>query len=362
MNDLDLELTRLTCDLIRFETIADRPDQLQAAIDYVATYLANIPKVHLERSSANDKPALVVTLQPTRSPRLMINGHLDVVVGQANQFIPEVRDGRIYGRGSQDMKGSIAVMMRLIRDLAQRPQPPDIGFQFVTDEEIGGRQGTGRLRDEGWRCDFMLCLEPTDLGIMFEHKGGMWAQLRIPGRAAHGSRPWEGDNPIYRLTRGIQTIHERYPPPVGPNDWHTSVTPTEIRVGAGSRNQVPAEALVTFDIRWTADTTPEAIQADLAVAFPDAEFVSVMASAGLRTDPEHPDVERIADIIERHTGQSPRFYREHFATDARYYSHIGVPAICLGPIGAGLHSAEEWVDIASLTTLYHIITDYIDTL
>lgn len=87
-----------------------------------------------------------------------------------------------------------------------------------------------------------------------------------------------------------------------------------------------------------------------------------MASAGLRTDPEHHEVSQIADLIERHTGQPPRFYREHFATDARYYSHIGVPAICLGPIGAGLHSAEEWVDIASLVTLYQIITAYIETI
>ncbi|MEF3275819.1 MAG: M20/M25/M40 family metallo-hydrolase [Chloroflexus sp.] len=358
MSELAADLTRLTCDLIRFETIASRPDQLQAAIDYVADYLADIPSIFVERSSAEGKPALVVTLRPTRSPRLMLNGHLDVVVGQPHQFTPTVRDGRIYGRGSQDMKGSIAVMMRLIRDLATRPNPPDVGFQFVTDEEIGGRQGTGRLRDEGWRCEFMLCLEPTDLGIMFEHKGGMWVKLRIPGHAAHGSRPWEGDNPVYRLVQGINAIAERYPPPTGPHDWRTSVTPTEIHVGAGSRNQVPAEALVTFDIRWTTDTTPEAIQADLAAAFPTAEFVSVMASAGLNTDPEHPEVERIANLIERHTGQTPRFYREHFATDARYYSHIGIPAICLGPVGAGLHSADEWVTIDSLVILYQLVSDF----
>lgn len=362
MSELAEELTRLTCDLIRYETIADRPDQLQAAIDYVAAYVADLPSLHIERSSVGGKPALVITLRPTRSPRLMLNGHLDVVVGQPHQFAPEIRNGRIYGRGSQDMKGSIAVMLRLIRDLATQPNPPDVGFQFVTDEEIGGRHGTGRLRDEGWSCEFMLCLEPTDLGILFEHKGGMWAKLRLPGRAAHGSRPWEGENPIYRLARGINALAERYPPPTGPHEWRTSVTPTEIHAGAGSRNQVPAEVFVTFDIRWTPDTTPEAIQADLAAVFPDSEFVSVMTSAGLHTDPEHHEVERIANLIERHTGQPPRFYREHFATDARYYSHIGIPAICLGPVGAGLHSAEEWVEIASLVTLYHIINDYINSI
>jgi succinyl-diaminopimelate desuccinylase len=360
--DLRDELVALTCDLVRFESVADRPEQLVAAIDYAAAYLADIPGIFVERSEADGKPSLVVTLRDTRAPALMLNGHLDVVVGRPEQFEPALRDGCIYARGAQDMKGSCAVMLRLIRDLAALPEPPDVGFQFVTDEEIGGALGTGRLLEEGWRCAFMLCLEPTDMGILFEHKGGMWVELRLPGRPAHGSRPWEGHNPVPDLARGLIAIEQRYPVPPGSGEWRTTVTPTRIMVGeGGSRNQVPAAATVTFDIRWTTDTTPEQIRADIAACFPGGEMLVSASGPGLYTDPEHLEVCRVADVVERRMGRTPRFYREHFATDARYYTSQGIPAICLGPVGAGLHSDEEWVSIDSLVDLYDILVDYITT-
>lgn len=357
--DLRDELVALTSDLVRFESVAGRPDQLMAVIDYVAAYLADIPGIFVERSEAAGKPALVATLRETREPALMLNGHLDVVVGRPDQFAPEVRDGRIYGRGAQDMKGSCAVMLRLLRDLAALPERPDVGFQFVTDEEIGGKHGTQRLLAEGWRCGFMLCLEPTDMGILFEHKGSMWVELRLPGSPSHGSRPWDGHNPVPDLARGLVALAARYPVPAGDKEWRTTVTPTELRAGAGSRNQVPAEAHVVFDIRWTTDTSPEAITAALKECFPGGELVTSAAGAGLYTDPEHPEVCQVADTVERRLGRTPRFYREHFATDARFYTNDGIPAICIGPVGAGLHSDEEWVSIDSLADLYHVILDYV---
>ncbi|MEI7769826.1 MAG: M20/M25/M40 family metallo-hydrolase [Chloroflexales bacterium] len=356
--DLCGELTRLTCDLVRIESIADRPERLAEVIDYVASYLDTIPNIFVERSECGGKPAIVATLRDTRSPALMLNGHVDVVVGRPTQFTPELRDGRIYARGSQDMKGSVAVMLRLLRDLAARPERPDVGFQFVTDEEIGGAMGTGRLLEEGWRCDFMLCLEPTDLGILYEHKGGMWIDLRIPGVPAHGSRPWAGVNPVYPMTVGLAEIARRFPVP-SPDEWRTTVSPTVIQVGAGSSNQIPSSATLTFDCRFVAEDSAEAIRAALTDCFPSAEVLVNRSGAGMRTDPEHPEVQRLAGIVAARTGAPARFYREHYATDARYYSHAGIPAVCVGPVGAGLHSDEEWVDVASLSTLYQIITDFI---
>jgi succinyl-diaminopimelate desuccinylase len=352
------ELVALTTDLVRFESTADRPDQLAACMDYVAAYLADVPGLFVERSVSNGKPALVATLRETRAPALLFNGHLDVVVGRPEQFVPKVRDGRIYGRGALDMKGSCAVMLRLLRDLATLPERPDAGFQFVSDEEIGGAAGTGRLLAEGWRCDLMLCLEPTDLGILYAHKGCMWVELALPGRPAHGSHPWEGHNPIGDLARGLAAVEARFPPPPGPDAWRTTVTPTTLRAGAGSRNQVPGSAAVTFDIRFTADATPEDVLAALRECFPTATPTVIETGHALYTDPEHPGVARLADLLERRLGRPPRFFREHYATDARYYTGAGIPAVCVGPAGAGLHSDEEWVSVASLVDLYQVLLAY----
>lgn len=356
------ELVALTCDLIRFESVADRPEQLEAAIDYAAAYLADIPGLFVERSAAAGKPALVVALRDTRSPALMLNGHLDVVVGRPEQFVPELRDGRIYGRGSQDMKGSCAVMLRLIRELAGLPERPDVGFQLVTDEEIGGANGTGRLLAEGWRCAFMLCLEPTDMGVLYEHKGAMWVELRLPGRPAHGSRPWDGHNPVGDMARGLAALDARFPIPTVEDSWHTTVSPTSIQVGGGSRNQIPPGAALTFDIRYVAGDTPEGIQATLAECFPTATIEVKASGPGLRTDPEHPEVCQVADVLTARLGRAPRFYREHFATDARYYTSAGIPAVCVGPVGAGLHSDDEWVAIDSLVDLFSVCLEYVTTM
>lgn len=361
-DDLRDELVALTCDLVRFESVASRPDQLEAVIDYTAAYLAAIPGLFIERSVADGKPALVATLRDTRAPALMINGHLDVVMGRPEQFTPELRDGRIYARGSQDMKGSCAVMLRLLKDLAALPERPDVGFQFVTDEEIGGMDGTGRLLAEGWHCRFMLCLEPTDMGVLFEHKSAMWVEISLPGRPSHGSRPWEGHNPVGDLARGLAALDARFPVPAGPDTWQTTVTPTQLSAGAGSRNQVPPEASIAFDIRYTADETPETIVAALATCFPTAAIEVRAGGPGLRTDPEDPEVCKVADVLAARLGRPPRFYREHFATDARFYTNAGTPAICVGPVGAGLHSDDEWVSVESLADLYHVCRAYIDTM
>ncbi len=359
--DLRDELVALTCDLVRFESIADRPDQLSAVIDYVQAYLAPIPGLFVERSEAEGKPALVATFHDTREPAVMLNGHLDVVVARPEQFHPEVRDGKIFGRGAQDMKGSCAVMLRLLKDLAARPERPNLGFQFVTDEEIGGKDGTARLLNEGWRCGFMLCLEPTDMGVLFEHKGSMWVELRIAGSPSHGSRPWDGRNPIPALARGLAALEQRFPVPQGAHEWRTTVTPTALQSGNGSRNQVPSAANVTFDIRWTQDTSPDMIRAAIGECFPGGEILVASGGPGLYTDPEHPEVCKVADAIERRLGHTPRFYREHFATDARFYTNARMPAICVGPVGAGLHSDEEWVSVASLADLYYVILDYVSS-
>jgi succinyl-diaminopimelate desuccinylase len=81
----------------------------------------------------------------------------------------------------------------------------------------------------------------------------------------------------------------------------------------------------------------------------------------LSTDPHDPQVQRLAACVAEVTGRNPQMYREHFASDARYYSEEGMPAVCFGPIGAGLHSDEEWVDVASLGQLYEALRQFVST-
>src|SRR3712207_3272476 len=113
------------------------------------------PYTTLFRSS-DGKPSLVAAFDAERRKALILNAHVDVVPGRPDQFEPFERDGRIYGRGTQDMKGSAAAMLLLLKDLASAGRHPSVSWQFVTDEEIGGDHGTGYLFAQGYTGDFFV--------------------------------------------------------------------------------------------------------------------------------------------------------------------------------------------------------------
>ncbi len=349
------ELIHLTSDLIRFESTVDNPDALAAVMEYVAAYLEAIPGLLLHRSEAQGKPAIVATLHDTHTPALMLNGHLDVVPAEAHQFEPQVRDGRIYGRGSYDMKGSVAVLLRLLKDLAARDPRPDVGVQFVSDEEIGGKHGTARLLREGWRCGCFIAAEPTGMHICNQQKGLVWLKLRLPGVPAHASRPWEGENPLLQLGSGLAALGRRFPTPQQAV-WASTVTPTRVQSGGSmAPNQVPPDITLHCDIRFIPDDTEDALVAAVQECFPTAEIVTQKMGKALFTAPETPVIQQLAATIARVRGEPATFYSEHFSSDARFYSAAGIPAVCLGPVGAGLHASDEWVAIESLGEVYEVL-------
>jgi succinyl-diaminopimelate desuccinylase len=352
------ELVTMTTHLIRFRSTADQPAQLTAAVDYVARYLKAIPGVQVYRSERNDKPSLVATMSNTRSPQIMLNGHLDVVAANPDQFEPEVRENRLYGRGSQDMKGSVAVLMRLMKNLAQQDPRPDIGLQIVSDEEIGGAHGTGLLVQDDWRCNFFIAAEPTDLNICHEQKGGIWLKLQLPGTTAHASRPWDGENPVVALGKGLEALQRKFPP-VEYSEWKTTAVPTLVRSAEGAPNQIPAHVNLALDVRYTDEYTPDTLVEAIQTCFPTAEILDRKHVSPLRTSPDAPAVQQLAEVTEQVYGTAPKVYREHFASDARFYSDIGIPSVCFGPVGQGLHSDNEWVDIESLVQFYHVLRAYI---
>jgi succinyl-diaminopimelate desuccinylase len=255
------------------------------------------------------------------------------------------------------MKGSGAVLLRLLRDLAALPEPPDVGFMFVSDEEIGGEHGTGYLARQGWSCGFFLAAEPTDLQICYAQKGAMWVELFLPGQPAHGSRPWEGKNAIALLRDGLAALERRFPTPDEPA-WVTTVVPTMVHGGA-TPNRLPEGLDLTLDIRHVPEDRPEQIMAALRECFGDAEVRLERGGVPLDSDPNDAAIRRLAACAEQVTGAPARLYREHFASDARFYSALRIPAVCFGPVGAGLHSDDEWVEIESLVQVYEVLRRFV---
>jgi acetylornithine deacetylase len=164
-------------------------------------------EVHLQQV-APGRPNVIGVLNGSQpGPSLMFCGHIDTVgvEGMRLPFEPIERDGRLYGRGAQDMKGGVAAMIDAVRVAAER------GFKHgrlivaaVVDEEYAS-VGADALVSE-WTADMAVVTEPTDLQIAVGHKGFAWLKVLTHGRAAHGSRPREGRDAIIRMGRVLSRL------------------------------------------------------------------------------------------------------------------------------------------------------------
>ncbi len=354
------ELVDLTTRLVAIPSVSAEQRDLERVLQFVQDYVAELADVRLFHEQGAGFPSLVVAFADERAVDIVLNAHLDVVPARAEQWEALSKDGRLYGRGTQDMKGAAAVYLRLIRDIAALPatQRPSVAFQFVTDEEIGGAQGTARLRDAGWTGRLFIAGEPTDLNICHGAKGILWVEVHQPGVPAHGSRPWEGFNPIEALARGLQRLYEAYPTPNTPI-WRTTITPAIIS-GGDAGNRVPAHAALRLDVRWTPEEGVDAVIQTIKQAFagsagPAPEVRIVQQGSALNTAADDEQIQRINQAQAQALGQTPELFREHFGSDARYYSEVKVPAVCWGPVGAGLHTDDEWVSIDGLVDYYQAL-------
>jgi succinyl-diaminopimelate desuccinylase len=274
----------------------------------------------------------------------------ELMPGTPEQFRPR-RDGdRLYGRGTHDMKAAALVLAGVFAELAGR-LPYPIALQLVTDEEVGGADGTGHQLAEGVRAGFVIIGEQSGLRVVTESRGICQVRLSTAGRAAHAAYPWLGDNALLALTAAVDRLLARCPVPAA-EAWTTTVNVARLDTPNSAFNQVPAAATAWLDIRFPAEDpdfagrTPAEIAAHLrAVTGAEAEVVAL--GAPHRADPDSADVRLLRAAI-RDTGHPGDLLRKHGAADGRYYSALGIDAVIFGPGGDGQHGPAEYVDLTTL--------------
>ena len=291
-------------------------------------------------------------------PALMLCGHTDTVgvTGMERPFVPEIRDSRLYGRGSQDMKGGLAAMIDAARTLARDGgvAAGRLIVAAVIDEEHASL-GAEALVTE-WHADAAVVTEPTGLDIGIAHKGFQWVTIDTRGRAAHGSRPREGRDAIFRMGRVLSALEaldrqlQRGPehPLLGTASLHASIID-----GGVELSSYPAECTLQFERRTlpaeagdVAVTEANAIVTRLRAD--DAEFEAVVQATFGRGGYEIPAADPLPAMLKDAAAQTGTRAREvgmTFWTDAAILGASGTAAVLFGPGGAGLHSREEYVQI-----------------
>ena len=322
-------------------------------------------------AAAPGRPNVVGVVEGRSAGRaLMLCGHTDTVgvEGMAAPFDPVVRDGRVHGRGSQDMKGGVAAMVDAAVAVARAGGLPRgrLVVAAVADEEHASAGAEALVATHA--ADGAVVTEPTDLRIATAHKGFEWIEVETRGRAAHGSRPADGRDAILRMGRVLGRLEAveaglRARPSL-PRFGRPSLHASTIR-GGQAFSVYPDRCVLGVERRTVAGEASDAgfaeVRAALAgLAAEDDEF-DASARRILTRPPhaiagDHPVCRELTQALRRRgldaapTGMS-------FWTDAAILGRAGTPAVLFGPAGAGLHGPEEYVEIDSVRVCRDVLVE-----
>lgn len=311
---------------------------------------------------------------------LMLEAHQDTVPIEGmtiEPFDPEIRDGRLYGRGSCDIKGGMASMLAALSRLAidRPPHMPTIVMACTVNEEYGfsGATYLTRLFSEGNNKliprapDAIIVAEPTLLDVVVAHKGVIRWHCHTAGCAAHSSQPELGDNAIYRMARTVGAF-ETYASDVAPTlGQHPLVGYPTLSVGliegGISVNTVPDQCTIEIDRRLLPGEDPmnafqdatQYIDAHCGLDRPPNHDPPYVTAHGLNDDNNGAIGRRLCEIAKEHEG-SGEAIGVSFGTDAAAFGPAGVPTVIFGPGSIDqAHTIDEWIEIDQLHKAAEII-------
>lgn len=300
---------------------------------------------------------------------LMLNAHTDTVgvQGMPEPFSAEIRDGKVYGRGAFDMKGSLAGCLAALKAIVETGTSlkGDLIFTAVADEEYVSR-GTEAII-EHYHSDAAIVTEPTSLQVCIAHKGYAWLEVETLGRAAHGSRFNEGIDAnmmmgrfLAQLDKLAQELLSRPPHPlVGPPSLHAAT------LHGGTEWSMYAEhCKVQIERRIIPGETHAQVVSEIqalleSLSQHDRKFHAVLKPFFMRRpfeiSPEAEIVQSLRRCAAQQLGYTPPYYGEAFWMDSALLDQAGIETVIFGPTGGGAHAHLEWVEIGSVVDFARVL-------
>ena len=314
------------------------------------------------------RPNVLVRLKPRKKirQRILFAPHLDTVPCTNDQLTPRMRNGRIYGRGACDTKGSVAAMFSALCQTARskdRPAETEIVFAGLVDEE-NGQSGSRSLAASGTKADLAIVGEPTGLRVVTAHKGDLWLRLDTRGKSAHGARPELGRNAVHEMAQIVDLLETDYASTLRRRRHPLLGRPT-VNVGTISggtqANIVPDSCSILVDRRTIPGETERSVWNEIKQLLRKRGLSATMADGRLgpcvplETDAKIPLVAQFM----RNAGQRSPIGVDYFC-DAAVLSTGGIPSIVFGPGDiAQAHTSDEWISIAQLERAQALLTRFL---
>lgn len=354
--DFIIMLEKTTKELI---AIPSDPDNKQALDEIFELVLSKLQNHTIERFEHNGVKSALAYNTKTRPEKfkVLLNAHLDIIPAKAEQYTPRQEGNKLYGAGAMDMKASVASFVQVFDGVADKIDYP-LALQLTTDEEIGGFDGAKHQVEQGVRSDFVLAGEPTNFEIVHKAKGIFQAKVVAKGLTAHGAYPWRGDNAIWKLHDFLSEVKKRYPIPRR-EVWQTTVNVSRIETPNEAFNKIPDEAMVSLDIRFIAEDQ-ETVRQNIEACLPEGCMLeTIFFEPAMQTELDDVFVQKLKQCTQAVTGKPATLRGANGSSDARHFTAIGSAGVEFGPIGGGIGSDEEWVDVASLEVYCHILATFL---
>jgi acetylornithine deacetylase/succinyl-diaminopimelate desuccinylase-like protein len=285
---------------------------------------------------------------PEAKTTILFAPHLDTVPVRGmtiDPFSGDIVDGRLLGRGATDTKGPMAAMLWALTTADLSKLNVSVGFVGLADEEAD--QLGSKVSAQRHQADFVVVAEPTDLNVVYTHKGTAWMQLNARGKAAHAADPDAGINAIELLTEAFAALKTEFPHlcPTAANETLGQPTISLGTISGGVKiNVVPDHSQADVDIRTLPgqEGMVSAVESFLARRFPEVQATPLKVSHPLYTDPAHPIIEKFVALGSQRIGV-PWF------CDAAFYAEQNTPAIAIGPgTIKQAHTCDEFIEIREL--------------
>lgn len=349
------EILTFAQNLISIRSTADNLPAINEAVLLIEKQLGSLS---YDTFISNGKPSLLIHNNKSENKhfKILFNAHLDVVQGADHQFKPYIKDNKLYGRGSYDMKAAASVFIKLFKELHNKISYP-FALQITTDEETGSL-GAQKQIDSGYRGEFILTGEcGSNLKITNVAKGVYQVKIIAEGLNSHGAYPWLGDNAIAKLHQAVVKILAKFPIPKEETN-NSTVSITKIYSTNEAINKIPDYAEATLDIRFT--PADKHILSEITKLLPQGVRLEKIAHySPLATDKNNKYI-----VMLRKIGYEKLHYKlplrsAHATSDIVRFAEAGCEGIEFGPVGANQHADNEWVDIKSLDDYYHLLRQFL---
>lgn len=312
--------------------------------DAISSRLSHLPQTRVGES--------VVVGAHDHRPLVVLAGHLDTVPRQG-QGPARIKDGRLIGLGSTDMKSGLAMMIHILEDGGVADGPYGVAGVFYAAEE--GPHSANQLRavleEVDWVCgaECAIVLEPSDSQMQYGCNGVINASVGFTGRAAHSARPWFGENAVTKAGEWLAAMHELEARSyvVDGLEFHRTIAVTRASGGIAN-NIIPAEFLLNVNMRFTPDMTVDDAIEELQVVCNAADSFQVIDTApAAAVSADHSLLQRLAEV-----SGAERAAKQGW-TDVARFTEVGIPAVNFGPgEAARAHQADESVDLAAMDRAY----------